>query len=81
MNLTVMLSGFSGELLEVKTKPSMPIGKSGVDAFGQRPQFTDEGDRLRGIANIGREDVMVEGMTPTTSRRPGAGRFERSSRP
>ncbi len=54
----------SGELLEVKTKPSMPIGKSGVDAFGQKPQFTDEGDRLRGIANIGREDVIVEGMTP-----------------
>jgi predicted amino acid racemase len=54
----------SGELLEVKTKPSMPIGKSGIDAFGQRPIFTDEGDRLRGIANIGREDVMVEGMTP-----------------
>jgi arginase family enzyme len=54
----------SGELLEVKTKPSMPIGKSGVDAFGQRPHFMDEGDRLRGIANIGREDVIVEGMTP-----------------
>ena len=54
----------SGELLEVKTKPSMPIGKSGVDAFGQKPFFMDEGDRLRGIANIGREDVIVEGMEP-----------------
>jgi predicted amino acid racemase/arginase family enzyme len=54
----------SGELLEVKTKPSMPIGKSGVDAFGQKPHFVDEGDRLRAIANIGREDVIVEGMTP-----------------
>ena len=52
----------SGELLEVKIKPSMPIGKSGVDAFGQRPQFIDEGDRLRGIANIGREDVIAEGL-------------------
>ena len=54
----------SGELLEVKTKPSMPIGKSGVDAFGQKPFFMDEGDRLRGIANIGREDVIVEGIEP-----------------
>src|SRR4030095_11143359 len=27
----------TGELLEVKVKPSMPIGKSGIDAFGQRP--------------------------------------------
>jgi predicted amino acid racemase/arginase family enzyme len=57
----------AGELLEVKVKPSMPIGKSGVDAFGQRPRFIDEGDRLRGIANIGREDVIVEGLTPTNA--------------
>jgi arginase family enzyme len=42
----------------------LPIGKSGVDAFGQKPRFIDEGDRLRGIANIGREDVIVEGLTP-----------------
>jgi predicted amino acid racemase len=54
----------SGELLEVKIKPSLPIGKSGRDAFGQKPNFTDEGDRLRGIANIGREDVIVEGLEP-----------------
>lgn len=54
----------SGDLLEVKTKPSVPVGVSGVDAFGQKPHFVDEGDRLRAIANIGREDVIVEGMTP-----------------
>ena len=57
----------SGELLEVKTKPSLPIGESGLDAFGHKPNFVDEGDRLRAIANIGREDVIVEGMTPTHS--------------
>ena len=55
----------SGELLEVKVKPSLPIGESGLDAFGHKPNFVDEGDRLRAIANIGREDVIVEGMTPT----------------
>lgn len=54
----------SGELIEVKLKPSVPIGKSGFDAFGRRPLFVDEGDRLRGIANIGREDVIVESLTP-----------------
>lgn len=54
----------SGDLLEVKLKPSLPIGKSGRDAFGQKPNFTDEGDRLRGIANIGREDVIIEGLEP-----------------
>ena len=54
----------SGELLEVKKKPSVPIGTMGVDAFGGRPQFEDKGERLRGIVNIGREDVAVEGLMP-----------------
>jgi ornithine racemase len=55
----------SGELLEVKLKPSVPIGRAGLDAFGQRPVFEDRGLRLRGIVNIGREDVVVEGLEPT----------------
>ena len=54
----------TGELLEVKIKPSLPIGESGVDAFGRSPVFNDEGDRLRGIANIGREDVHRRGLAP-----------------
>jgi ornithine racemase len=52
------------ELLEVKTKPSLPIGLIGFDAFGNRPRFVDEGDRLRAIANIGREDVIIDGLLP-----------------
>ena len=55
------------ELLEVKVKPSMPIGETGLDAFGQRPTFVDMGDRLRGIGNVGREDVIVEGLEPVTA--------------
>jgi ornithine racemase len=55
----------TGELLEVKVKPSVPIGIMGLDAFGQKPVFEDKGDRLRGIVNLGREDVVVEGLTPT----------------
>ena len=57
----------SGELLEVKVKPSVPIGTMGVDAFGNRPVFEDKGDRLRGIVNIGREDVAVEGLSPVAA--------------
>ena len=38
--------------------------RSGFDAFGNEPLFVDEGDRLRGIANIGREDVIVDDLTP-----------------
>jgi predicted amino acid racemase len=54
----------TGDIIEVKLKPSLPIGRSGYDAFGNQPVFVDEGDRLRAIANIGREDVLVEGLTP-----------------
>ncbi|MDX1432266.1 MAG: alanine racemase [Gammaproteobacteria bacterium] len=54
----------TGELLEVKTKPSVPLGETGRDAFGRRPVFEDKGERLRGIVNVGREDVIVEGLTP-----------------
>jgi predicted amino acid racemase/arginase family enzyme len=54
----------SADVIEVKKKPSRPIGKSGYDAFGNQPYFPDEGDRLRAIANVGREDVIVEGLSP-----------------
>jgi predicted amino acid racemase len=52
------------ELIEIKTKPSMPEGETGRDAFGQRLSFTDRGDRVRGIVNLGRVDMRPEGLTP-----------------
>ena len=57
-----------GELIEVKRKPSRPIGKTSVDAFGNVPTFVDRGERLRGILNIGREDVSPEHLTPLDQR-------------
>jgi predicted amino acid racemase/arginase family enzyme len=56
------------DIIEVKKKPSRPIGRPGYDAFGNQPVFTDEGDRLRANGNIGREDTILEGLTPI---RPG----------
>ncbi|WP_344831370.1 alanine racemase [Actinocorallia longicatena] len=53
-----------GDLVEVKLKPSVPIGETGVDAFGGRPRFEDRGERLRGILNIGREDVDASVLLP-----------------
>ena len=52
------------EIIELKEKPSMPIGETGEDAFGGKPEFVDRGERDRAILNIGREDVVVEGMEP-----------------
>lgn len=57
-----------GELLEVKRKPSLPIGETAVDAFGNTPVFVDRGERLRGILNIGREDVSPEHLVPIDPR-------------
>lgn len=55
------------ELIEVKRKPSLPIGETGMDAFGRKPVFEDKGDMIRGILNIGREDVDIDGLSPTNS--------------
>lgn len=52
------------EVLECKLKPSVPVGETAEDAFGQRPAFEDRGERLRALLNVGREDIDVGGLTP-----------------
>lgn len=52
------------ELVEMKTKHSLPDGETGPDAFGNRLTFEDRGARLRGIVNLGRVDMRPEGLTP-----------------
>jgi predicted amino acid racemase len=54
----------SAELVEVKTKPSRPIGTAGANAFGEPVHFEDEGEQLRGILAIGRQDTNAEGLKP-----------------
>lgn len=52
------------EIIEKKTKPSMPIGEAGQDAFGNVPVFEDKGMMSRIILNIGRQDMNYDGITP-----------------
>lgn len=52
------------EVIEAEVKPSMPIGDRGQDAFGGSQEFVDRGLRRRVICNIGRQDVVVDGITP-----------------
>ncbi|NCB17885.1 MAG: alanine/ornithine racemase family PLP-dependent enzyme, partial [Synergistales bacterium] len=52
------------ELVEVRKKPSVPVGPVGADAFGNRPVFEDRGIRMRAIAAVGRQDVLIEGLVP-----------------
>lgn len=64
------------EVVEVKEKPSYPIGKIGVNAFGQTVEYVDKGDRVRAIAAIGQQDIDCGGLTPVT---PGMEIFGASS--
>lgn len=56
------------EIIEYRDKPSMPIGKVGQDAFGQKPKFVDKGIMRRGIVAIGRQDVDVSNIIPRDPR-------------
>lgn len=53
-----------GQIVEVKSKPTVPIGNIGMDAFGQRPHYEDKGIRNRAIIAVGRQDVRLEGLFP-----------------
>lgn len=52
------------EVLELKRKPSLPIGERGEDAFGKFPSFEDRGEIDRALLDVGREDVDVSGIRP-----------------
>ncbi len=44
------------EVIEVKDKPSHPIGEIGFDAFGHQVQYEDRGIRKRALLGIGKAD-------------------------
>ena len=47
------------EIIEIKEKPSIPIGEIGMDAFGNKPTFIDKGVRKRAICAVGKQDVDI----------------------
>jgi len=53
------------EVIEIKRKPSVPVGTICQDAFGEVPCFEDRGHRTRAILALGRQDVTVRGLIPT----------------
>ncbi len=56
------------EILELKRKPSLPQGELAEDAFGHQTSFIDNGERLRALLNVGREDVDIAGLSPLDDR-------------
>lgn len=45
------------EVVEVKDKPTHPVGETGVDAFGRKPVYEDRGIRRRAIVAVGKVDL------------------------
>lgn len=56
------------EIIELKEKPSVPIGEIGMDAFGNKPTFKDRGNRKRAILAVGRQDVNPDNLIPMDER-------------
>ncbi|TDP46834.1 alanine racemase, partial [Aminicella lysinilytica] len=52
------------QIVELKEKPSLPIGEVGVDAFGQKPYYEDRGIMKRAIIAVGKQDTDLDSMTP-----------------
>jgi predicted amino acid racemase len=52
------------EVIEVKTKPSLPEGPVATDAFGRVPEWEDLGLRRRAILAIGEQDMRISGLRP-----------------
>jgi predicted amino acid racemase len=52
------------QIIEAQTKPSLPLGERGLNAFGERPVFRDQGMIRRAICAVGRQDVELTGIVP-----------------
>ena len=52
------------QLVEIQQKPSRPVGESSINAFGEKVDFKDRGEMVRGIAALGRQDVDIDGLRP-----------------
>ena len=56
------------EIVELKEKQSVPIGETGVDAFGNKPVYEDRGIIKRAIIAVGRQDVDPDALHPIDSK-------------
>jgi len=52
------------DIIELKEKPSYPEGEIGMDAFGNKPTFVDQGPMKRAILAIGKQDVDHSELLP-----------------
>ena len=51
------------EVIESKSKPSLPYGEIGRNAFGNVPVFLDSGIHQRAIIALGKQDTLITGLS------------------
>ena len=56
------------QIIELKKKPSLPIGEVGVDAFGLVPSYEDRGIIDRAIIAVGKQDTNLDGLIALDSK-------------
>lgn len=49
----------NAQVVEIKTKPSYPVGEIFIDAFGHTPEYVDRGTRKRAILGLGKQDFAM----------------------
>ncbi len=64
LNLHDQVFQLKAEIIEVKSKPSVPTGDIGVDAFFRKPVFEDRGIRKRALLAVGKQDVDPDHIKP-----------------
>lgn len=52
------------EIVEIQEKPSVPTGEIGLNAFREVPTFVDRGIRKRALLAVGRQDIVIDNISP-----------------
>jgi ornithine racemase len=56
------------EIVEIKAKPSHPVGEIFIDAFGNKPTYEDRGIRKRALLAVGKQDFAFQhSLLPRTN--------------
>ena len=55
---------FKAQIIEIKDKPSQPVGTIGGNAFGRHVEFINEGTMRRALLAFGTQDVSYEYLLP-----------------
>lgn len=55
---------FKAQIIEIKNKPSQPIGTIGGNAYGEHVEYKNEGTMKRALLAFGTQDVAYEYLVP-----------------